>query len=259
MLVIVYLLKNFRKKKPAPVIFMGKPTSEDCAESGGMSAFGFMSFAMAITNAVINTANNINSNNNNNNNNNNDNNNNLVNINIANANNAAGNENMATAGRRRRLQQLRTSRNISEAESEALNNPEEFATAIMVNGDDVEYKPLRIGYTGKKKIRSLNGTTTKSTRNSKKTFFDRLFENVNTVLGRDKRSVPGLSDLEGGVSFISLQYIGLVAGGLDSDDLVERLDQLENQFSGAGPVERKVSQVLSAKVRQMIRYRQNKM
>ena len=42
------------------------------------------------------------------------NNNNLANINIANANNAAGNENMAMAGRRRRLQEIRAARNSSE-------------------------------------------------------------------------------------------------------------------------------------------------
>ncbi len=61
------------------------------------------SFAMAVVNSVINTANNVNSNNNNNNNNNNANNNNLVNVNIANANNNANNMNMAMAGRRRQL------------------------------------------------------------------------------------------------------------------------------------------------------------
>ena len=45
---------------------MAKPDPEDCAqESSGMSAFGFLSFVMAVVNAVINTANNINDNNNN--------------------------------------------------------------------------------------------------------------------------------------------------------------------------------------------------
>ena len=67
-----------------------------------MSAFGFMSFAMAVVNAVINNANNVNSNNNNNNNNDNNNNNNLGNINVANSNNNVNNMNMVTAGRRRR-------------------------------------------------------------------------------------------------------------------------------------------------------------
>ena len=44
---------------------MAKPDASECAEeSSGMSAFGFLSFVLAVVNAVINTANNINSNNN---------------------------------------------------------------------------------------------------------------------------------------------------------------------------------------------------
>ena len=43
---------------------MAKPTAEDCSEDagGGMSAFGFLSFVLAVVNAAINTANNINRN-----------------------------------------------------------------------------------------------------------------------------------------------------------------------------------------------------
>jgi hypothetical protein len=245
-----------RKKKPAPVIFMGKPTKEECAESGGMSAFGFMSFAMAITNAVINTANNVNSNNNNNNNNNNDNNNNLVNINIANANNAAGNENMATAGRRRRLQQLRSSRNVSDTESEAFANPEGFATAIMVNENGVVYKPLKIGYVGKENLPKVNY---KRTAKTGKTYIDKLFENVNHLFGRKRRSISsskGISDLEGAVSFISLKYISFVTEGLNRPDVMSELQELDSLFQSAGPIERKVSQVLSKKVMQILKYRQ---
>ena len=48
------------------------------------------------------------------------NNHNLVNINVANANNAANNENMAMAGRRRRVERG----NMTLLEQEALNNPE---------------------------------------------------------------------------------------------------------------------------------------
>ena len=92
-----------------PVIFLPKDAEdegdEDCKDSDGtqMSSFGFMSFAMAVVNMVINNANNVNNNNNNNNNNDNNNNNNLGNINIANSNNDVNNMNMVTAGRRRML------------------------------------------------------------------------------------------------------------------------------------------------------------
>ena len=117
----------------------------------GMSAFAFMAFAMAVVNAALSTANNVNDNNNNNNNNNNDNNNNLANINIANANNAANNENMAMAGRRRRLQRLQgnsssTSNLISSLNSEVQLRPELFATRVVLQDDQLAYAPLRIGY-----------------------------------------------------------------------------------------------------------------
>ena len=116
-----------------------------------MSAFAFMAFAMAVVNAALSTANNVNDNNNNNNNNNNDNNNNLANINIANANNAANNENMAMAGRRRRLQRLQgnsssTSNLISSLNSEVQLRPELFATRVVLQDDQLAYAPLRIGY-----------------------------------------------------------------------------------------------------------------
>ena len=90
-----------------PVIFLPNDgiDNEDCDDTGDtkMSSFGFMSFAMALVNAVINNANNVNNNNNNNNNNDNNNNNNIGNINIANSNNDVNNMNMVTAGRRRML------------------------------------------------------------------------------------------------------------------------------------------------------------
>ena len=236
---------------------MGKPSAEECAESPGMSAFGFLSFAMAVVNAVINTANNVNSNNNNNNNNNNDNNNNLVNINIANANNAAGNENMATAGRRRRLQQLRSSRNVSEVESEVLSNPEKFATAIILNGDDVRYKPLKISYTNNRKVAASRDNITKK-RKSRKSVIDTMLENVNSLWQRGKRSAMSDSemesfDLEAEVSFIAMSYIGLMVDGLNQPNLLKKLHQLESRFDTLGRISRKVSQVLAQKIKNMIK------
>ena len=97
---------------------------KDCEKHApGMSAFAFMSFAMAMVNGAVNVANNVNNNNNNNNNNDNDNNNNVANINIANANNNANNMNMVTAGRRRRkivpgrLEEFEPGEIISEQDS----------------------------------------------------------------------------------------------------------------------------------------------
>eukprot|EP00090_Calanus_glacialis_P020907 TRINITY_DN32272_c0_g1_i1.p1 TRINITY_DN32272_c0_g1~~TRINITY_DN32272_c0_g1_i1.p1 ORF type:complete len:190 (-),score=44.66 TRINITY_DN32272_c0_g1_i1:20-505(-) len=161
---------------------------------------------------------------------------------------------MATAGRRRRLQQLRTSRNISDTESEALANPEGFATAIMVTENGVEYKPLKIGYAGKENLPKVNY---KRTGKTGKTYIDKLFENVNNLFGRKKRSISSskdISDLEGTVSFIALKYIRFVTEGLNRPGVLSELQELDSLFQSAGPIERKVSQVLSKKVMQILQH-----
>ena len=130
-----------------PVVFLPKPKPAECqSKAPSMSAFGFMSFAIALVNGVVNQVNNVNNNNNNNNNNDNNNNNNVANINIANANNNANNENMATAGRRRkRLNDGRTS------------------LLQRVSGSDgkpgYEIRAIRVGYIGEEKKRARRFAT----------------------------------------------------------------------------------------------------
>ena len=59
------ITKRSKKKKESPVIFLPQAQPEDCEEDSKstMSAFGFLSFAMAVVNGVINAANNVNNNN----------------------------------------------------------------------------------------------------------------------------------------------------------------------------------------------------
>ena len=175
----------------------------------GMSAFAFMAFAMAVVNAALSTANNVNDNNNNNNNNNNDNNNNLANINVANANNAANNENMAMAGRRRRLQRLES--NLSNFEVES--RPELFATRVMLQDDQLVYAPLKIGYDdqGQEEASELSSeprlpsnlsppisanvshfpsstlTNSKSIPRPSSSYLDRLLASANSLLGQRRK------------------------------------------------------------------------
>ena len=55
----------YHRKEEMPVVFLPQDSPEDCQGSeSAMSAFGFLSFAMAVVNGVINAANNINNNNN---------------------------------------------------------------------------------------------------------------------------------------------------------------------------------------------------
>ena len=208
-----------------------------------MSAFAFMAFAMAVVNAALSSANNVNDNNNNNNNNNNDNNNNLANINIANANNAGNNENMAMAGRRRRLQRLENNSSILynlELSDEVRTRPELFATRVMVEGDNLVYSPLRIGYDDQEEAReTLSGlpisnsgvrlsstispsqraktalSTPTNTSMTSSSYLDRLLAGANSLLGgrrRRKRSTAceedHLDQLEGELAELAITFIG---------------------------------------------------
>ena len=208
-----------------------------------MSAFAFMAFAMAVVNAALSSANNVNDNNNNNNNNNNDNNNNLANINIANANNAGNNENMAMAGRRRRLQRLENNSSILynlELSDEVRTRPELFATRVMVEGDNLVYSPLRIGYDDQEEAReTLSGLpisnsgvrlsstispsqraktallTPTNTSMTSSSYLDRLLAGANSLLGgrrRRRRSTTceedHLDQLEGELAELAITFIG---------------------------------------------------
>ena len=209
-----------------------------------MSAFAFMAFAMAVVNAALSSANNVNDNNNNNNNNNNDNNNNLANINIANANNAGNNENMAMAGRRRRLQRLENNSSIlsnMKLSDEVRTRPELFATRVMLEGDNLVYSPLRIGYDDQEEEarETLSGLpisnsvvqssstisplqraktavlTTTNTSMTSSSYLDRLLAGANSLLGgrrRRKRSTAceedHLDQLEGELAELAITFIG---------------------------------------------------
>ena len=139
-----------------PVIFLPDDGNddEDCESSGDskMSSFGFMSFAMAVVNAVINNANNVNNNNNNNNNNDNNNNNNIGNINVANSNNDVNNMNMVTAGRRRMLMKNTDNQLFSNKSSNAKdltsgsNNRSSLSGKLTTIEEDNPIKTISIGY-----------------------------------------------------------------------------------------------------------------
>ena len=198
---------------------------------------------MAVVNAALSSANNVNDNNNNNNNNNNDNNNNLANINIANANNAGNNENMAMAGRRRRLQRLENNSSILsnlELSDEVRTRPELFATRVMVEGDNLVYSPLRIGYDDQEEAReTLSGLpisnssgvqssstispsqraktallTTTNTSMTSSSYLDRLLAGANSLLGRKRRKrstaceEDHLDQLEGELAELAITFIG---------------------------------------------------
>ena len=145
-----------------PVIFLPNDgiDNEDCDDTGEtkMSSFGFMSFAMALVNAVINNANNVNNNNNNNNNNDNNNNNNIGNINIANSNNDVNNMNMVTAGRRRMLLKPKEEQLVHNVKNfKGPNNQsssQKYAQKINFSQENQSIKTISIGYINPNKYSS---------------------------------------------------------------------------------------------------------
>jgi hypothetical protein len=187
-----------------------------------MSSFAFMSFAMAMVNGAINTANNVNNNNNNNNNNDNNNNNNVANINIANANNNANNMNMATAGRRRRKivsgslnqfeNQFEPGEIISEQESENVTSQYPYpalnisAAALNLSGEKYAIKAIRVGYVDdNKNIENSDKNIENSEQNIEKAednsnIFDdddsNIFYEVFELLNQKSLAEPGSNLLE---------------------------------------------------------------
>jgi hypothetical protein len=181
-----------------------------------------MSFAMAMVNGAINTANNVNNNNNNNNNNDNNNNNNVANINIANANNNANNMNMATAGRRRRKivsgslnqfeNQFEPGEIISEQESENVTSQYPYpalnisAAALNLSGEKYAIKAIRVGYVDdNKNIENSDKNIENSEQNIEKAednsnIFDdddsNIFYEVFELLNQKSLAEPGSNLLE---------------------------------------------------------------
>ena len=122
-----------------------------------------------------------------------------------------------------------------------------YATALTIDGDNISYRPLKIGYTeggrgGRKK----------------KSYIDNILENVNSDLSavRDKRSVEAELDVEGLVSYIAMEYIRFFTDNVRNTNIdkareTELLDQvklLHQQLSSSSELGERVSRVLAAKL-----------
>ena len=131
-----------------------------------------------------------------------------------------------------------------------------YATALNTDGDDISYRPLRIGYT----------KTPAGRRRRKKSYLDNILENVNTPSRLDKRSAEEELDIEGGVSYIALEYIKFFTdnrGNItntksakfsEQQNLMDKLQSLHQKLSGGDELglAGRISRVLAAKLMMMI-------
>ena len=218
-----------------------------------MSAFAFMSFAMAMVNGAVNVANNVNNNNNNNNNNDNDNNNNVANINIANANNNANNMNMVTAGRRRRKivpgrsEMFEPGEIISEQTSDVGfgQNPaprlSPLTKTLTLEGDRYAIKAVRVGYLEPNSSvsgihdKDSNGSVDKSYNNN-----NNIDDNNNNNNNIDDNSSNNINF--DGITDILSQLLTVFGDELDPETIL-------NNFLGTENFSETAAKFLSEKVR----------
>ena len=95
-----------------------------------------------------------------------------------------------------------------------------YATALSIDGENISYRPLRIGY--------ADGGGGQD-RRRKKSYIDNLLENVNSRLatGRNKRSSEDEIDVEGRVSYIAMEYIKFFTDKMRNRNLSQEETQSE--------------------------------
>ena len=126
-----------------------------------------------------------------------------------------------------------------------------FATALTLEGGDIQYRPLKIGYFNQRNQTSKDKTS----------YIDKLLQHVNSYVGISKRSVEddSVDEIIDDVNIIAVQYIGLFTDFIKDDisskaSMIMKVKNLDQQFSKAGKIQSKVSSVLRNKLINIIEY-----
>ena len=139
-----------------------------------------------------------------------------------------------------------------------------FATALSLGGDKIEFRPLRIGYVSNKsetrtqrKQEEVVNVVKESGTGS--TYLDRLLQNVNSYVGRSKRSAGQENEkLEEDVSLIGLLYIKFYEDHKDdlspSEETLNKLNDLHESVKTLGSIPEKVSAVIRKKFLSILQY-----
>ena len=120
-----------------------------------------------------------------------------------------------------------------------------------MEGGDIQYRPLKIGY-----ISQRNQTSKEKT-----SYIDKLLQHVNSYVGISKRSVEDdtVDKIIDDVNIIAVQYIGLFTDFIKDDisskaSMIMKVKNLDQQVSKAGKIQSKVSSVLRNKLINIIEY-----
>ena len=131
-----------------------------------------------------------------------------------------------------------------------------FATALTLNGQNIEYRPLKIGYLSSS---STNETIKVTESEPAGSYLDKLLQNVNSYIGfsRKRRSLNNeeedIENIIDDVHFIAMKYIKFFSWlmkneNADIEESWNNLNDLYDSLSNYGHVQNKVNNVLHNKL-----------
>ena len=128
-----------------------------------------------------------------------------------------------------------------------------FATALSLGGDNIEFRPLRISYSNESDTRTeRKQEEVVKESGTGSSYLDRILQNVNSYMGLSKRSASEENEkLEEDVSLIGLLYIKLYEDHKDdlspSEKTLNQLNDLHASVKKLGSIPEKVSSVFRKK------------
>ena len=131
-----------------------------------------------------------------------------------------------------------------------------FATGLTLDGGNITYRPLKIGYT------SDSSSVRPAQSPASSNYIDSLLQRVNSYVGLSKRSTGEGARVEDDVNLIAMLYVKFYTDHLGGDDTADsalvlaRLAELHRALAAAGPVQGLVSRVLRDKLVKIVGFTQ---
>ena len=129
-----------------------------------------------------------------------------------------------------------------------------FATGLTLDGGNITYRPLKIGYTSDSS--SVRPGPAQSPASSN--YIDSLLQRVNSYVGLSKRSTGEGARVEDDVNLIAMLYVRFYTDHLGGDSalVLARLAELHRALAAAGPGQGLVSRVLRDKLVKIVGFTQ---
>ena len=122
---------------------------------------------------------------------------------------------------------------------------------MNLNGDNIEYRPLKIGY-----LTEVSNSSVTKVPAPSNSYIDSLLQNVNRYVSFNKRSVR-TEDVIDDVNLIAVEYIRLFSELVDDnfnsrETKIDIIKQEHEVLSSLGAVQARVSSVISDKLLSLI-------